>query len=293
MVGIESIIPSVGSGAAGTNTATYNPDGTLRIEDNAIVTTSLIADPTPQYSGTTGRLTVENTGQYNIALSGSFPISWSFTGGSGGTGSARFTLSTNIRRNGAIIATNEKVYFDVPPGSDTYAPTISQSVELTANDVIEFEIVIERQGGLSITYVYDPSTDLAPTAFNLSLDLDASLLFNLTSTQAELVDGDTVEIGSKLPEIKLSDILDGFIKAFNLYVSEPDERNVVSIEPLTTFYNDTADAVNMSDKLDYSKPINIQAASGIEGQRYLFRFTEDLDYYKKLYFVFLGLTNRT
>ena len=181
----------------------------------------------------------------------------------------------------------------MPPGSDTYAPTISQSVEVTANDVIEFEIVIERQGGLSITYVYDPSTDLAPTAFNLSLDLDASLLFNLTSTQAELVDGDTVEIGSKLPEIKLSDILDGFIKAFNLYVSEPDERNVVSIEPLTTFYNDTADAVNMSDKLDYSKPINIQAASGIEGQRYLFRFTEDLDYYKKLNFVFLGLTNRT
>ena len=284
IVGIESIIPSVGSGAAGTNTATYDPNGTLRIEDNAIVTTSLIADPTPQYSGTTGSLTVENTGQYNIALSGSFPIAWAFSGGSGGTGSARFTLATNIRRNGAIIASSEIVYFDVPPGSATYAPSLSQSVDLTANDVLEFEIVIARTGGLAVTYIYDPSTDTPPTAFRIDVDLDASLLFNLTSTQAELGEGDTVEIGSKLPAVKVSDVLDGFIKAFNLYVSEPDERNVVSIEPLTTFYNDTADAVNMSEKVDYSKPINIQAASGIEGKSYIFKFTEDLDYYKKLYF---------
>jgi hypothetical protein len=284
VVGIESIIPSVGSGAAGSNTATYNPDGTLGIENNSVVTMSVVADPVPQYTATTGRLTVENTGEYNIAFSGTFPTSWSFTGGSGGTGSARFKLVANIRRNGAIIATDSQIVFDVPPGSTSWTPSISQGVYLVANDVIEFELVIERTGGLAITYVYDPDTDLPPTAFNLDIDLDASLLFNLTSTQAELIDGDLVDVSGKLPPIKVSDILDGFIKAFNLYVGEPDERGVVSIEPLTDFYATTDNAIQMSDKVDYSKPMKIEAASGIEGKRYLFKFTEDLDYYKKLYF---------
>jgi hypothetical protein len=283
-VGIESTIPSVGSGAAGSSTATYNPDAVIRVQDNAFFTTSLVADPVPQYSATTGRLTVENTGDYNIAFSGTFPTSWSFTGGSGGTGSARFSLIANIRRNGAIIATDQFILTDVPPGSTTWTPSISQGVFLVANDVLEFELEIERAGGLGITYVYDPDTDLAPTAFNLDIDLDASLLFNLTSTQAELVDGDTVDVSALLPEIKVSDILDGFIKAFNLYVGEPDERGVVSIEPLTEFYDTTDQAIQMSDKVDYSKPMRIEAASGIEGKRYIFQFTEDLDYYKKLYF---------
>jgi len=280
-VGIETIIPNFI-----TVWATYNPDGVLRVENNLVMTTSIVADPVPQYSPFTGRLTVENTGEYNIAFSGTFPVSWSFTGGSGGEASVNFKLIANVRKNGAVIATDETTVLEVlvVSGSTTWTPSISQGVFLVANDVLEFELQVQRVGILGVNYLYDPSTDTAPTAFNLDIDLDASLLFNLTSTQAALLDGDTVDVSALLPNIKVSDILDGFIKAFNLYVGEPDERGVVSIEPLTDFYDTTDQAIQMSDKVDYSKPMRIEAASGIEGKRYIFQFTEDLDYYKKLYF---------
>ena len=268
-----------------TSRAYYEVNETLKIQDNLIVTTNLIDDPIPQYNPTTGFVTIENTGNYNIELSGNFILD--IIEGPGAVGGGFFLTGVCAVRvfvvlNGAIIDQYVESVVQPFPVNTNINFSISQGVFLTAGDVVRFEINLLNLGGFE--YRLLSPTDVPPDFVEVNLDLNNSLLFNITSTQAELVDGDTVIISSKLPSLKVSDILDGFIKAFNLYVSEPDERNVVNIEPLTTFYNDTADAVNMSDKLDYSKPINIQAASGIEGKRYVYKFAEDLDYYKKLYF---------
>lgn len=274
------VTPALPIGASTYYHALYQYGETVRIQDSNVITTALVNDPLTQFDVATGRLTASNTGQYNLNVTGTFPFTFGFTGGTPTATSLISKLTLNVRRNGAIINNNFVDIDETFTSPHNFVINFDQSLFLEASDVLEFEVVIYISGATADA----ASVANLPTSFDYSLDLNNTFEFNLTSTQAEVIDGNTINVASYLPDIKVSDFLNGVIKAFNLYVGEPNERGEVKIEPLTDFYQSTADAKQMSEKVDYSKKINIQPAAGIEGKRYIFKFAEDRDHYKKLYF---------
>jgi len=260
--------------------ASYTFNETVKISDNAVVTTASVNDPIPQFDPTTGRITVSNTGSYNLNVQATIPITFGFTGGTPTSTSPNWRVIFRIRRNGAIVFNQNQVYTDVIQSPASMVINYSGNYWTTATDVFEMEFLLQNTGVFA--EAADP-VDL-PDTFDYTFDLNNAFTFDLTSIQAEIVDGDLVNISTYLPDIKVVDVLNGFIKKFNMYVGEPDDRGVIKIEPLSDFYKSTDEAKVMSHKVDYSKPIKIRAASNIEGKEYAFKFAEDLDYYKKLYF---------
>lgn len=258
----------------------YSHSQNLLIGDNSIVTATSINDTNAQFDESTGRLTIANTGNYKLEVSGTFPISFGFNGGTLDDERWLINYRFRIRRNGAIINNVDLLNVDETTTSPTnFVLSYSNTLYLEAGDILEFRF--ENQVTASCD-VSDLSN--APNSFDYSFDLNNTFEFDLENVWTEMIDGDTVEVARYLPPLKVNDFLNGVIKAFNLYVGEPNERNEVRIEPLTNFYQDTSSAKVMSDKVDYSKDVKIEAASGIEGKSYLFKFAEDLDHYKKLYF---------
>lgn len=261
----------------------------FKVGDNSITTTTLVNDTNSQFDESLGRVSIQNTGYYNLEVQGIFPLTYGFVGGTITNEDILIQFIFYVKRNGAIVFTRERNIFDTTLGGggldDLILTSTQNALFLEAGDVLDFEIECK------ITKADADAATIAnlPTSFDYSLDLNNTFEFDLTYTNFLIIDGNTVEVASYLPDIKVSDFLNGVIKAFNLYVGEPNERGVVKIEPLEDFYEDTSEAKVMSEKVDYSKPMKIEPASGIEGKRYLFRFAEDLDHYKQLYFEQYGV----
>ena len=276
-----TVNPPVPFGAPPYYNINYSYSENFLIGDNAIVTSTPINDISLQFDETKGRLTIANTGNYNLQLSGTFPVSFGFVGGTLDDEDFNIKAAVNIRRNGAIISTEFIFRNETSVSPSNLAMTYNNILFLNAGDVIDFRVEIIITGRAQVSDVAN-----APTSFDYSFDLNNTFEFDLENVGTDVVDGDTIEIARYLPDMKVSDFLNGVIKAFYLQVGEPDQRGVVKIEPGTEFYQDTSEAKVMSSKVDYSKKIKVEAASGIEGKRYLFQFAEDLDHYKQLYFFF-------
>jgi hypothetical protein len=72
---------------------------------------------------------------------------------------------------------------------------------------------------------------------------------------------------------------------FNLYMmDDPDNDKTVIIEPLSTFYNPSNDALNWSELVDYSKEFKVTPTLNIASKEYSFGFKDDKDYWNNRYF---------
>jgi hypothetical protein len=91
------------------------------------------------------------------------------------------------------------------------------------------------------------------------------------------LDNDPVELSTIIPDMKATDFFSGLIKAFNLYVSDPDIDGVITIEPLEDYYQGTNVFNDWSNKIDYNKEFKILPSSTIEGKNYLFRWQDEDD----------------
>lgn len=167
--------------------------------------------------------------------------------------------------------------FIVATSPTTFTCTFSAPATFVVGDLIQMRLLINFQSNFTVVAGSALFTQTATINFS---SLTSS--FILTAVSAPVAYGDTVSLSAFLPKIKCSDIFDAIIKLANCYFEMVDD--VLVITPFIDFYEGTADAEDWSDKVNYLEPLKIKSANFIEGKTYKFKYTDDVDYYNKLYF---------
>lgn len=274
--GLSSLITRNGlvTETSGTYTAAFIFNSVVRLIKNDVFTPTVTNDTYSQYNASTGIVTIERTGMYNLAVAQTITPSlnsgtMTYTQGSG-------SLSYLIRRNGAIIAS---------PGIPSYAGgfpnlpiSLNAELQLNAGDTLTIDLFIS--GNLTYLLTGDATT-LEP--LELTLTDSVNLSFDLTSQQSTLGDGDTVDLFRFVPDMKASDLFTDFVTMFNVYISDPDIDDIVTVEPLTDFYLPTNQFDDWTQLMDHDKDVEILPSSSVEGKRYVFKWAEDNDYDNKRY----------
>ena len=245
------------------------------IGDISPLSTTLVVDSRTQFDETNGRATVGSSGTYNIDLDIDLDYTLAFTGGSTTWENNLSSMNFRIIKNNAVIS-NNVIALGVGVSVNEVV-SISNQTFISSGDVIRFDIILNEKATTG-----GSSTSTPPT-------LDISWLinsadFDITSIDTTLQEGDTVEVGRWLPEMKCRDFLNSMIVLNNLYLSDPNDDNEVRIETFKEYYEDTSEAENWTLKLDYSKNVSIKSNAGIEGKIYKFRFAEDRDAMKDYYY---------
>lgn len=246
----------------------------IRLIKSDVFTPVVASDVYQQYSSSNGIVTVERTGLYELSIAQT--ITPSLNAGTMVYSQGSGSLTYIIRKNGAIIAS---------PGIPSYAGgfpnlpiSLNAELALNAGDTISIDLLVT--GNLTYDLTGDSST-LDPLTLTLTDSVNMS--FDLTSQQTTLADGDNVELSRFIPDMKAADLFTDFVTMFNIYMSDPDIDDVVTIEPLTDFYLPTDQFDDWTQLLDDKKDIEILPSSTIEGKRYYFKWNEDNDYDNKRY----------
>lgn len=264
------------------NVSTINNNGGLysfnygnfqsTIDSDNGFTPTVLNDVFQQYTASTGIVTIEKTGTYNLAVTQVLDFAISYGSMTYSEGGVNAFLS--VFRNGAPAVALEST------SGSTTIPSMNinrtDALSLNAGDTIELRLQIFG------TVRFTPGASGYETV-TISVSDSTNLTFDLTSSQGTLNDNDTVELARFIPDMKAADAFRAVVMMFNLYVSDPDITDTVKIEPLPDFYQPTSVFVDWTQKLDHSKDVTVIPASTIEGKRYLFKWAEDNDYDNKRY----------
>ena len=273
---------SVNAQFAGINQFVFNNITVIPISTNSIVTLTQVADPTAQMDTATGEIVVANAGYYTLQVDGTFPMTYVYSNPAL-AGIIIIQVSLRIFVNGALINTFPHIINEVPSGGSTNIVFDHlQELDLSTGDIVKTDIVINTFG----SQINDNG---GGETLDITFDLNNTLDLDFNAINSGLVDGDTVQIARFLPEMKAADFLRDMITMFNLYVTDPDEDGNVIMLPEKDYFFGTDDVDNWTDKLARDQDIEIQPAANIEGKTYKFRWAEDRDYYKNLYWEQYGI----
>lgn len=266
------------SAILGTNKKKYFSQKNYKISDISPITSTLVNDTRVQFDEALGMVTIGSTGNYNISLIADFNVTT--------MGFSQPVISSNIFTYFYLIVKKNGSTFSSVANYSSATGTInitanSQSL-LMAGDVLEF--YVEHKFLWFGEYGY---TDPIPNA-NLDYNLTTAS-FTVNAIDKALDEGNTVEVGRWMPNIKCRDFINDVILMNNLYFSEPNEDNEIRVETFNDYYGTTANAENYSKRLDYSRSISIKTNAGIEGKNYKFMFAEDRDSYKDMYYQRWGI----
>lgn len=252
---------------------TYYLNQEYKLATISPVTSALVQDNRTQFDTSTGILTISSSGSYDIEFDIDMNVDKiQFTGGTYGSNGLTGRITYIIKENGTPRIFTQNISL----GSNTN--TVKLQGFYRAGDELEFSFKLDFvQAYCYVSQLSDaPVVEYDWTINSFNVDVNA--------IDKELVEGDTVDFGRWIPEIKCRDFVNGIIAMANLYLSEPTEDNVIRVEPFGSYYGDTSDADNWTLKLDHTKEQRISSNAGIEGKVYNFRFAEDRDAYKQHYF---------
>jgi hypothetical protein len=174
-------------------------------------------------------------------------------------------------------------------------PVLSQNVVVDLNSVgAIFNWDVEIAGGITLEENQEYQVKLigqANTGFDLSTQviiqqLGVFAIGNTVPVAVELEEGDEMKIEYTMPKsMKQRDFLKSIISMHNLYITQDRlQTNVLEIIPYNEFYQSFKnEALNWSDKLDYSQEISIRPISELTAKEYRFKFADDQDYWSQNY----------
>jgi len=236
---------------------------TYRLRD---FTSTNIADSYLQFNIGTGEITCMRTGRYNLNLDFDTLVSYTFTSG---TASGFPNIRTIVRKNGIQLGIGGSTY-RISNTPTTYSLNADTVIDLDAGDIVTVEYVVTEN-----------FTSASPFTYETTIDLNNSFTLDMTSIQESYQQGSFIGVNRFIPKMKSGEFVKGIINMFNLYVSEPDDDNVIKIEPLSEFYQGEE---NWTDLLDHSREINIKPSVNDSAKKFAFKFTKDDDFFNKTYF---------
>src|SRR3990167_2491207 len=259
------------------DTTTFNTSIVIPIATTGLTTLTLVNDDLTQMDAPSGEMVIAYAGSYSLALSGTFPITYAYSDITLTDQVFNLKFEWIIYVNGAVVNTEVHYIVASTGGSANVVFAMTQALELNSGDIVNSLLKIS-------TYGSTVGENALGETLDLSFDLNNTLVSDLTAINSGLIDGDTVQVSRFLPDMKAADFLKDIITMFNLYMSDPDEDGNIILLPENEYFFETDDVDQWSDKIARDHECEIQPAANIEGKRYRFRFAEDRDYYKKLYF---------
>jgi hypothetical protein len=232
---------------------------------NQVVT----SDPLLIKAGTTGLYSVEYNGTHQLDVSFS-SVAINFF-------KARLVL--NIIKNGNLIAQDIIYTANVDNLTGNYSNTFTfnytRSVNMAINDQIKF----------GINLIIDDAQSLGSNSITRTIELTSiSANINFIKSQQALAPGGTVAVNSFLPDMTGDVFFKGLTTMFNFMIKPSTfDATVLEIEPLSEFYNSSQDALDWTQLVDYSQPLNVQPTINYASKEYNFQFKQDGDYYNNQY----------
>lgn len=235
-------------------------------QTSATLTTSVTQDDS-NYIAEAKINIIGAAGNYKIVFSGFVQQELILSGGQSYDGGYH-SLRVQLRINGQVIDTQQVYAYggDLILGLN-YNKTFEFNI--TSNDVNTVSLHILRlidlniDGGDSIQFETTTPTPIS---------------YTMTCENGSLLDGDEVNITPAIGDMKAKDFLSGIIKAYNLYVSDPDVYNTVILEPLEDFYEPTTEFDDWTQLVDHSRPAKIIPASTVSSKNYVFSFEDEQDF---------------
>lgn len=232
---------------------------------NQVVT----SDPLLIKAGTTGLYSVEYNGTHQLDI----------TFDAVSTNYFDVRLMFNIIKNGNLIA-QDIIYSDAVDAlignySNTFTFNYTRSVNMAINDNIRFGITLVVENAESYG-----APDLTRTIELTSISAN----INFIKSQQALAPGGTVAVNSFLPDMTGDVFFKGLTTMFNFMIKPSTfDATVLEIEPLSEFYNSSQDALDWTQLVDYSQPLNVQPTINYASKEYNFQFKQDGDYYNNQY----------
>lgn len=278
----ESVVPNQGPFYFGNPSADpeYRYGGPPQPNLGGIGTFTLTDDDIGQMDTSIGRVTVAQSGKYQITYSGTIRARAPFSTSPTSTITHDPKLTILLKRNGSSLpGSSVTIPASTTASYTSTAISITGTVDLNAGDEITVSFLPQT---LNSAITWSGGSSSVPSIdFDFNTTTDTRFLMEAIETP--ITDGDTVEVARFAPKMKCVDFVKMMVQAFNLYVSDPDESGEVTVESLEDFYVDADEAIDVTELVDYSKDIVIQPASSIEGKRYLFQFEEGKDYWNQFY----------
>jgi hypothetical protein len=228
---------------------------------------SLISDSYLQFNIGTGEITCMRTGRYNLNLDFDTLVSYDVTSGTAINNGSN--IEVEVRKNGVRVGVNGSGY-SISGTPTTYSLNADTVLDLDAGDIVTVSYVVSVKLRSSAFFNY-----------NFSIDLNNSFSLDMTSMQSLYFIGNLIGVNRFIPKMKSGEFVKGIINMFNLYVSEPDDDNIIKIEPLSEFYQGEE---NWTDLLDHSREINIKPSVNDSAKKFAFKFAKDDDLFNKAYF---------
>lgn len=232
---------------------------------NQVVT----SDPLLIKAGTTGLYSVEYNGTHQLDI----------TFDAVSTNYFDVRLIFNIIKNGNLIA-QDIIYTDAVDAlignySNTFTFNYTRSVNMAINDNIRF----------GITLVVENAESYGAPNLTRTIELTSlSTNINFIKSQQALAPGGTVAVNSFLPDMTGDVFFKGLTTMFNFMIKPSTfDATVLEIEPLSEFYNSSQDALDWTQLVDYSQPLNVQPTINYASKEYNFQFKQDGDYYNNQY----------
>lgn len=266
------------------------PNSFAQSQETVMQFNSFITTPNPssQYNTTASKWTVNKTGRYGLNISANTGIKISNNSG-GGVTTTNLRTSVNtvwfILQRGSSFSrmTGQTVVVNIPP--QTFADATDTYVNATANFTLGYENGFLAGDIIWVTWAtsYNSAVSILPSSLVSSAYVNGSRIFYNTPN-AEISEGETVDMNSCIPkEIKIRDFFTSIIKMFNLYVEEDKvNANKLYIEPREDFYAD-GETIDWTDKLDISRPVEINPMGILDAKDYLFTYKETTDKWNNLF----------
>jgi len=242
---------------------------------------TIVTDPSSQVIATNPlKFRASSSGLFQVTYSGTHDIDFSFM--TGVTLYCDYSVILMTKKNNILIG-NDVIYSGLlnmgimPVATVSFTFSTSQTINMSINDELSFEIRLDRNQGQIF------GAAVAPLSFTQTVTSTGAALDIIKSQQA-LTPGSTTNLNPFLPDMTCDVFLKGIITAFNLYL-KPDANNptILEIEPLADFYNGSDNAIDWTYLVDKSKEIKVTPTINFASKDYNFLFEKEDDYWNTQY----------
>lgn len=242
------------------------------------VDVTVITDPAAQVQGTNAmRFVAASEGTFTVDYYGDHQLN--IVTPAGVDANTQYTLELHIFVDNSLVS-SDPVYTGSLVNYNT-----NQSLTITFNYSRDVYVLINQEITCEIKLRLNTNTTIPSSAHSTEytlLSLGSNI--NIIKKIQNLTAGTLVNISTFLPQMDAGTFFKGLVTMFNLYVKpNVDDPTIMEIEPLNDFYNSSADAIDWSAKVDYSKDVSVIPTINYASKNYTFRWEQDEDYFNKKY----------
>jgi len=247
---------------------------------------TVVTDPSNQVQQTNAmQFVAASEGTFTVDYYGDHQFDINLLTFYGTSATAQYRVELHIFVDNSLIS-NDTIYQGTPTNFNTSQSininfTYSRDLYLLINQEIRCEIkLLYSMNSNNISYL-DEIVQVTLASAGSNIDVIKKSL----NTSA----GGAINISTFLPQMDAGAFFKGLVTMFNLYVKpNVDDPSVMEIEPLTDFYNSSADAIDWTAKVDYSKDISVIPTINYASKNYIFRWESDEDYFNAKYRTDIG-----